>query len=35
MSFGYLYLVTGLLSFSLLGIFAKIADLKRYRPAAL
>lgn len=35
MSSGYLYLAAGLLSFSLLGIFAKIADLKRCRPAAL
>lgn len=35
MSSGYIYLAAGLLSFSLLGIFAKIADLKRCRPAAL
>jgi hypothetical protein len=35
MSFEYLYLAAGLLSFSLLGISAKIADLKRCRPAAL
>ena len=32
---GYLYLAAGLLSFSLLGICAKIADLKRCRPATL
>lgn len=35
MSPGYLYLVAGLLCFSLLGICAKIADLRRCRPAAL
>ncbi len=35
MSSGYIYLAAGLASFSLLGIFAKIADLKRCRPTAL
>jgi drug/metabolite transporter (DMT)-like permease len=35
MSSGYTYLALGLGSFSLLGIFAKIADLKRCRPTAL
>lgn len=35
MSTGYVYLAAGLLSFSFLGIFAKIADLKRCRPATL
>lgn len=35
MNSGYLYLAAGLLSFSFLGICAKIADLKRCKPAAL
>ena len=35
MSSGYIYLAAGLGSFSLLGIFAKIADLKRCRPTTL
>jgi drug/metabolite transporter (DMT)-like permease len=35
MSYGYTYLAAGLASFSFLGIFAKIADLKRCRPTAL
>lgn len=32
---GYVFMFLGLASFSLLGIFAKIADLKRCRPSAL
>lgn len=32
---GYVFMFLGLGSFSLLGIFAKIADLKRCRPSAL
>jgi len=35
MSSGYTYLAAGLVSFSLHGIFAKIADVKRCRPTAL
>lgn len=35
MTSGYTYLAAGLASFSFLGIFAKIADLKRCRPTAL
>jgi drug/metabolite transporter (DMT)-like permease len=35
MSSGYVYLAAGLASFSLLGICAKIGDLKRCRPTSL
>jgi drug/metabolite transporter (DMT)-like permease len=35
MIYGYTYLIAGLASFSFLGIFAKIADMKRCRPTAL
>jgi len=34
-NWGYIYLLLGLGSFSLLGVFSKIADLKRCRPTAL
>jgi drug/metabolite transporter (DMT)-like permease len=32
---GYLFMFLGLASFSLLGVFAKIADMKKCRPSAL
>ena len=35
MNQGHLYLIAGLLSFSALGIFFKIADVKRCRPRAI
>jgi EamA domain-containing membrane protein RarD len=35
MKLGYLYMLAGLLSFSMLGIFHKIADVKRCRPSAV
>jgi hypothetical protein len=35
MNSGYLYMIAGLLSFSTLGVFHKIADVKHCRPAAI
>jgi drug/metabolite transporter (DMT)-like permease len=32
---GYLYMIAGLLSFSMLGIFHKVADVKKCRPDAI
>jgi EamA domain-containing membrane protein RarD len=35
MSSGYIFMIAGLLSFSALGVFHKIADVKQCRPAAV
>ena len=35
MNLAYVYMIAGLLSFSLLGVFHKVADVKQCRPAAV
>jgi EamA domain-containing membrane protein RarD len=35
MKLAYIYMIAGLLSFSMLGVFHKVADVKKCRPAAV